>query len=174
MNQARSFGFEALEARMLLSTGHVAATHAAREVAAPAAQLMLDGTLTVDNRAAVMVADTNVDGGSTTATPVSGQFATLGTVRGVWDESIDAYGDYVGPDTITLRSPKGTIVIAFSEQSLLHTHTVAHGSANYEYPQREISGAGAYAHSSEKGTIELTTSNARTSIVSMQLQTGKV
>ncbi len=104
MKPARSFGFEALESRMLLSSGHVtSAHHAARADAAT--DLVLSGTLTVNNRAAIMESD--AEGDSINETPVSGTLGALGEVHGVWTETFDAYGDYVGPDTIALSQFEG-------------------------------------------------------------------
>ncbi len=170
MKHVRSFGFEALETRMLLSRGHVATAHHARAVAAPA-PVVLDGTLSVDSGAAVVEMDD--EGDSITETPVSGQLGALGEVHGVWDETFDEYGDYLGPDTIELHNAKGTIVIGFNDQAEMHVHKVAHGSVSYEYAQRFITGAGAYARASETGTIDLVTDTPRTSIQSMEIQTGK-
>ena len=74
---------------------------------------MFNGTLTVDYKAATM--DMNTDGSSTTVVPVSGRLGTLGVVHGDWNQTIDSYGNYEGPDTIQLRDPKGTFVITFND-----------------------------------------------------------
>ena len=61
--------------------------------------------------------NTNLDGGYTTSVPVSGQLNGLGQVHGVWYESTDQFGDYLGPDTITLHDAQGGFTIAFSNAS---------------------------------------------------------
>ena len=108
MSRVHSLGFEALESRELLSRAHPAIAHAAKDHARPAAvgaPLVLSGTLTVNNRAATT--NQNLDGGYTNSVPVSGQLSGLGQVSGVWYESTDSYGDYLGPDTITLHARRG-------------------------------------------------------------------
>jgi hypothetical protein len=172
MKHARSFGFDALESRMLLSSGHdTAAHHAARADAATGAALVLSGTLTVDNRAAIMQTDAESD--SINQTPVSGDLGALGEVHGVWTETFDTYGDYIGPDTIALHSSKGTIVVDFNDQNILQSRAVKKGPATYEYAQRVQGGTDAFVHTSETGTLVLTTNAPRTSIATMQFETGK-
>ena len=94
MSHVRSLCFEALEERKLLSRGHIVA-HAKH--AAVATPLVLNGTLTVDNKATTTSMDDQGD--TTTSIPVAGQLGTLGEVRGIWNESADSEGDYLGPDT---------------------------------------------------------------------------
>jgi hypothetical protein len=172
MKHARLFGFDALESRMLLSSGHVtAAHHGVRANAATGGALVLSGTLTVDNRAAIM--QTDAEDESINQTPVSGDLGALGEVHGVWTETFDAYGDYIGPDTIALHSSKGTIVVAFNDQNVLHSHAVKKGSVTMDYAQRAQGETGAYAHASETGTLVLATNKLQTSVASMQLETGK-
>src|SRR5262249_47181891 len=118
MKRVHSLRFEALERRELLSRAHAAGAHAAMVHATPAiagAPRGLDGTLTGNHHAAST--DMNLDGGYTTSVPVSGQLSGLGAVRGVWYESTDQFGDYLGPDTITLRGAQGSFTIAFSNAS---------------------------------------------------------
>ncbi len=167
MRNVHSLQFDALEPRKLLTKAHVVAAHAVP--AAVAAPLVLDGTLTVNNHAATT--NMNDDGSSTTSTPVSGQLGALGEVRGTWDESVDEFGDYMGPDTLRLRGPKGTIFIAFSNQDPGKPHPSAHGAVYHEETQRLYEGTGAYARPSESGTIDLTSNAARTAIASLTLQT---
>lgn len=168
MTRAHSLQFEALEGRELLSGAHAAA-HRARAHAAPAiagAPLVLDGTLTVNNRAAST--DTNLNGGYTTSVPVSGQLNGLGQVRGVWYESTDAYGQYTGPDTITLRDAQGGFTIGFSNASPGPAHKNGH-TVYYQHAQHTISGSGAYAGSTEIGSINLNENRAHTAVVSLTL-----
>lgn len=157
--------FEALEARKLLSKVHVAVAHTA-----PASvPLVLDGTLTVDSKAAS--SSTNPDGSTTTTVPVAGRLGALGEVRGLWYENADAFGDSSGPDTITLRNSKGAFGVAFNDQSSVQAHPIGNGAVSYEHAQRVLGGAGAYAHASESGSIELVTNKAKTQVVSLELNT---
>jgi hypothetical protein len=169
MNHVRILHFDPLEARELLSRAHAAVAHAARAHAAPAvaaAPLVLDGTLTVNNRAATST--TNLDGGYTTSVPISGQLAGLGEVRGVWYESTDSLGNYLGPDTITLRGTQGGFTIAFSNASCGPAHRNGH-TVYYQHAQHAVSGSGAYAGAAESGTIDLNENPAHTSVVSLTL-----
>ena len=164
MTHAHSPHFDALEARELL-TGSVAAhVHPAPAVAAP---LVLDGTLTVNNRAAMSV--TNMDGSSTTSVPVSGSLAGLGKVRGVWYESVDPYGIYQGPDTIRLRAARGTFTVAFSNQSPGPAHRSGAHTVYYQHNQRVQGGTGAYARARESGTLDLNMNAAHSAVASLTL-----
>jgi hypothetical protein len=156
---------EPLEARKLLSRVHVAVAHATPAAAGP---IVVNGTLTVDNKGATMT--TNVDGSSTSVVPVSGQIGALGTVHGAWDNTIDAYGDYVGPDTLFLHNSKGNILLTFNDQIAGGGHALDHGVMTYMHTQRLYRGSGAYAGASESGTIGLATNKARSLIVSMTLE----
>jgi hypothetical protein len=167
MSRVHSLRFEFLEARTLLSKAHLAMPHAAPAVTA--APLVLDGTLTIDNHAASPTM--NEDGSTTTSTPVVGRLGSLGVVRGVWNESVDEYGDYIGPDTLRLHASKGAFVVAFNNASSGPAHPAAHGAVYYEHPQRVYYPIGTYAGDSESGSIELITNPARTSVVSMKLST---
>lgn len=167
MSHARFLLFESLEARKLLSSTHAVAAHARPAVAAT--PLVLNGTLTVNNKAASTMM--NDDGSTTTSIPVSGQISTLGQVHGIWEESADAYGDYQGPDTVQLRSAKGMVVIAFSNASPGPAQHNGNGSLSYEHPQILEGGTRAYSRGTESGSIMLTTNAAHKSIVSMTLTT---
>src|SRR5262249_22588751 len=90
MSHVHSLDFEALETRELLSSTHHAGTHSKPTVAT--VPLVIDGTVAVNNNAAV--SDENLDGGTTTSVPLTGQLGALGKVTGVWHESTDGYGDY--------------------------------------------------------------------------------
>jgi hypothetical protein len=106
MKQIQWPDFEALEARKLLSRAPAAIAHDQPAAAGP---IVLNGTLTVDDKAATT--EMNADGSSTTVFPVSGQLGALGTVHGVWDNSVDAYGDYLGPDTLSVHNAKGGVLL---------------------------------------------------------------
>jgi len=166
MSQFRSLCFEALEARRLLSRTHVVPHARPAMMASP---LVLDGTLTVENKATTTTM--NLDGSTTTSVPVAGQLGTLGEVHGVWTESVDTYGDPTGPDTLQLHDAKGTFLVAFNEQNAGREHRLAGGAVDYAVAQRVYDGTGAYARASESGSIELTTNSARTVVQSMTLNT---
>jgi hypothetical protein len=172
MKPSRSFGFETLESRMLLSSGQVtAARRAARADRAAASAVVLSGTLTVISKNAIM--ETDDDDDSINETPVSGTLGALGAVHGVWTESYDEYGDYLPPDTIALHNSKGTIVLAFNDQNMLHSGADKKGPETFEYAEHVQSGTGAYAHASETGSLVLTTNTTRTDIATMQFEPGK-
>jgi hypothetical protein len=166
MRRVRSLSFEPLEERKLLSRAHVA-VHSKPAVATTA--LVFNGTLRVDNNAATMSEDD--EGDTTTSTPVSGQLGPLGQVRGIWNTSDDEYGDYLGPDTLQLRTAKGTFVVAFSEQNTDSASHLHGGATDTVDPQLGSVGTGAYAHERESGTIGLTSNSARNEIVSLTLTT---
>jgi hypothetical protein len=161
MNRDRTLHFEPLEGRQLLSGAHARARHAATAV-----PLVFSGTLTVVNTAAS--ANTNMDGGYTTSAPVVGQLSGVGHVHGVWYESTDQMGDYMGPDTITLHGPKGGFTIGFSNASSGPAHKVGR-TVFYEHAQHVISSSGGYAGASESGTIDLNENRQHTGVVSMTL-----
>jgi hypothetical protein len=158
-------GLEALEARKLLSRVHVAVAHATPAAAGPIA---VKGTLTVDNKGATTAM--NADGSSTSVVPVSGQLGALGTVHGVWDNSVDAYGDYLGPDTLSLHNSKGSILLTFNDQNPHGGRALGQGAVSYMHTQRLYRGGGAYTGASESGTIALATNKARSLITSMTLE----
>jgi hypothetical protein len=164
--QARSFLCEFLEPRMLLSTAHTSGAHATAAAVTP---LVLDGTLSVDNNAAVSI--TNPDGSTTTSTPVAGRFGTLGELRGVWNETVDEYGDSEGMDVLRLAGSKGTIIVEFDTDAAGPARPAGHDAVYYQEPQRIYSGTGAYARTSEAGTIQVYTNSGRSEIESMTLHT---
>ncbi len=166
MSHVRSLCFDALEERKLLSRGHVVA-HAKNAVVATA--LVLNGTLTVNNRGTTTQMDEQ--GNTTTSTPVSGQLGVLGEVHGIWNESADSDGDYVGPDTLQLHNATGSFIVAFNANNPGQLHRIAGGAVYYEHPQHIAAGTGAYARVEESGSIELTTNKARTVVESMTLST---
>jgi hypothetical protein len=171
MKRVHSLRFETLETRQLLSTAHAAVAHGAHAARAAAVPLVLNGTLTVNNNPALASINTNVDGSMTTSVPVSGQLGTLGQVHGVWNQTVDQFGDYEGPDTLVLRNSKGSFGVAFNDQSAKPTVAKAHGALSYEHAQVVLGGNGAYARATESGSIEATSNAARTEIVSLTLQT---
>jgi hypothetical protein len=166
MRRGRPLCVESLEERKLLSGSHVAA-HARPAVATT--PLVISGTLKVDNGAATMTEDDSGD--ILIATPVSGQLGSLGEVHGTWNTSADEFGDYLGPDTLQLRTSKGSIVVQFNEQDVDSVHHVAKGPSETIDPQLASNGTRAYARTRESGTIELTTNPARTDVVSLTLTT---
>jgi hypothetical protein len=166
MKHVHSLRFETLEARQLLSRAHVAVAHAARP---PATPVVLNGTLTVDNNPSATTTTMNEDGSMTTSVPVAGQLGALGQVHGIWNETVDSFGDYEGPDTLTLHDSKGTFAVAFDNENSPRADVKVRGAFSYEHLQMVYGGNGAYARASESGSIELTTNAARTEIVSMTL-----
>ncbi len=170
MKHVHSLRFETLEARQLLSRAHVhaAVVHAARPAATP---VVLNGTLNVDNNPNATTTTTNEDGSMTTSMPVAGQLGALGEVHGIWDETVDSFGNYEGPDTLTLHDSKGAFAVAFNNENSPRAGVKVGSAISYEHPQILYGGNGAYARASESGTIELTTNAARTEIVSMTLHT---
>jgi hypothetical protein len=168
MRHARSPRLDDLEDRKLLSKAHIAAAHPSHAVAA--APLVINGTLAVDYKAATM--DMNPDGSSTTVVPVSGRLGTLGVVHGDWNQSVDSYGDYEGPDTIQLRDPNGSFIIAFNDQSPGKTYKTAQGTPYFEHTQHVTGGTHAYAKATEIGSIELVTNPAKNQINSLILTTS--
>jgi hypothetical protein len=128
---------------------------------------VLDGTLTADNHAAATT--TNLDGGYTNSVPVSGQLSELGQVHGVWSESTDAYGNYLGPDTVTLHGSQGSFTVAFSNATPGPAHRTGPHSVYYRHAQRLSSGSGAYAKAKESGTIDLNMNASHTTVESLTL-----
>lgn len=167
MKRGHSLSFESLEGRELLSGVHGA--HAAKATAHPAATggpLVFSGTLTVDNKEAVT--NTNMYGGYTTSVPVSGQLSGVGLVHGVWYESTDQYGDYLGPDTVTLKGSQGSFTIAFSNATSGPAHKDGK-TVYYQHAQMFDGGSGAYVGATELGTIDLNENRAHTGVESMTL-----
>jgi hypothetical protein len=166
MSHERSLCFEALEERKLLSRSLIVAHAKHASVATP---LALNGTLTINNRGTTVSMDEQGD--TTTSIPVAGQLGTLGEVRGIWHESSDSEGDYVGPDTLQLHNSKGSFNVAFNADNPGQLHRVAGGAVYYQHPQHVSGGTRAYARVKESGSIDLTTNAARTVVESMTLST---
>lgn len=176
MKRVPTLNFDTLEPRQLLSRAHAhaalahaALAHAARPAANP---IVLNGTLKVDSSQSQMSSTQNADGSTTTSVPVAGQLSGLGEIHGIWDETVDSFGDYEGPDTLTLRNTKGIFVVAFNNDNASPANARARGPVTYEHRQIVEGGAGAYARASESGTIELTTNAAKSEIASITLHTG--
>ena len=167
MSHVRSLHFDSLEARKLLTKTHLATVHSVPAVVA--APLVLSGTLTVDNKAGTSM--TNLDGSTTNMVPVAGRLGALGEVRGVWNESLDSFGDYEGPDIIQLHAAKGTFTITFSNATPGPTHTTAAGAVYYQHSQRAGLGTGVFKSESETGSIQLVLNHAKTVVQSMVLDT---
>jgi hypothetical protein len=154
-------GFDALESRKLLTKAHPLA---------PAVVLALSGTLAVDNNASYVTED--AEGDTTTTTPVAGVLGTLGKVRGLWNKTFDAYGDYLGPDTLQLHNTHGTFVIAFDTTNPGKVRRLGRGIITYQIPQHVRSGTLAYARASESGSIELFGDTSKTLVDKMTLSAG--
>jgi hypothetical protein len=170
MSRVHSLHFEALESRELLSTAHPAAAHAAKahtKAAVATVPLVLNGTINVNNGEAL--SDENMDGGYTTTVPVSGQLGALGQVTGMWYESSDEYGDYLGPDTITLHTSQGAFTIAFNNGSSGPAHRTGPHSVYYQHKLQIEGGTGAYSGDTGSGTIDLNMNAAHTLVQSITL-----
>jgi hypothetical protein len=162
-----SLRFDLLETRTLLSAIHRAPAH--DQPAPGTVPLVFDGTLMVGNKSPMSTM--NQDGSTTTSVPVAGRLGTLGEVRGVWNESVDQFGDYLGPDTLRLHTANGTFLVAFDNASSGRAHRVAKGVVYYQHPQRVYNPTGAYAGQVESGTIDLNLNRAHTHVMSLRLQT---
>ena len=105
-----------------------------------------------------------------TSTPVAGQLGALGEVHGIWNETSDEYGDYMGPDTFAAPYRQG--IFRCSIQRAEHRRRSPYrGGRRSSLSTRSspADGTGAYARTKESGTIELTTNSARTIVDSMTL-----
>ncbi len=169
MRHALSPRCEDLEGRMLLSARahHAAAPKA--QVPVVTTPLVVQGTLAVAQKAAS--SSTDGSGDTITTVPVTGELTGIGKVRGLWNESEDAYGNYIGPDTIQLRSAQGTFSVVFNDTHLGKAHRTATGASFNPVPQHVHGGTGAYAHATETGTIVLNTNATRKVIESLALNT---
>jgi hypothetical protein len=157
MRHARFLDFDALEGRKLLTRAHHVAAH--HPHAAAAVALVLDGTLAANQKAAVT--SMNADGSTMVSVPVAGVLAGLGQVRGFWNQSTDSFGEYLGPDTLQIRDARGAFVVVFNNANPVRPQRTAAGLVFRPLPQRVHGGAGAYAHATETGTIQVTSNPAR-------------
>ena len=169
MRRVLSLRFDALEARKLLSAAQVAATKPA-----PAAPLNIDGTLAVDVNDAS--SSQNLDGSMTTSVPISGRLGALGKGFGFWNDTVDANGNYEGPDTLVIKFnnhlSKGTLTIAFNNQNTGKPRLMGHGLGYYQHPQEIESGAGEFAKASESGPIHVIVSTKNGAIEGLALGTA--
>ena len=169
MSQVRSLNFEALEGRELLSAAVAKAAHHALATVA-VRPIVLNGTLVVDNRPNADVINVSTDDTTTTSTPVAGRLGTLGEVRGTWNTSQDVFGDPNGLDTLRLHSAKGSLILIFNGEQGAKAHPAGHGAVYYQYAQKLYGATGAYAGTSETGTITLTTETSLSKLDSISLE----
>jgi hypothetical protein len=165
----RAFGFDSLEARELLAASHQAARPHSTPMIAET-PLVLSGTLAVENNLTSSVP--NADGSTTTSTPLAGNLGSLGRVTGVWNESLDSFGDASGLNVLRLQTGKGSLVITFSTVNTVKTHPAGHGEVFYTRAQKLFAGTGAYAGAKESGMLDLTTNPGRSAIASVTLKSA--
>jgi hypothetical protein len=168
MRHPRALGFDALEARKLLSRSRVVGPHTTPMIVAT--PVVVDGTLAVNNSAAI--SSSNPDGSTTTSTPVSGHLGALGKVRGLWNQTVDEFGDVDGPNVLRLVVPKGGLIITFNTLTAVKAHPTGHGTVYYPRAQEVLEGTGAYAGATESGMIDLTTNHSKSEITSLVLTTA--
>ncbi len=168
MRHLRALGFDALEARKLLTASHAAKHHTVPMI--PATPIDLDGTLAVDNNA--MTSTTNPDGSSTSSTPVVGRLGTLGKVRGVWNQGLDAFGDPTGVNALRLGTSKGSVIIVFDTVNAVKPLPAPHDAIYDARAQELYTGTGAYAGAVESGMIDMTTNSGRNQFVSLTLKSA--
>lgn len=169
MSHVRTLCFDHLEARKLLTKVHHGAVHkAAAVVAVP---LVLDGTLTVNNKDAMQNMDTGTATTTSTAVPIAGKLGSLGHVTGVWEETTDEYGDYLGPDMLLLHSSQGSFIVAFNDATSGPSYKNSNGTIYYQHDQHTGDPTGAFAGESESGTLNLNMNHARTEVESITLDT---
>ncbi len=169
MKHVRSLRFEALEVRQMLSETSLPVADPAPALASP---IVLDGTLKVEYGAHGSALMRNANGSKTRSIRVAGQLGSLGRVHGIWDESVDVYGNYDGPDTLRLMNSKGKIVVSFFNQNSPRGVAKLASSTSYEHAQQVVGSAGAYAGATETGSIVLTTSATGRHVVTLTLHTA--
>ena len=152
MKRVLSLRFDSLEAKKLLSTAHLAAAPPA-----PATPLVLDGSLSVDVKAATAV--DNLVGSITTSVPISGRLGALGKGSGVWIDSVDELGNYLGPDSLVLKFnnhySKGTFTLEFNNVNTGKAHPMGHGLGYFQHIEHLESGTGEFANVTQKGSINV-------------------
>jgi hypothetical protein len=166
MRRVRSFRVEALEPRKLLTKAHAVAVHPA-----PAAPLVLNGTLLVDTNPKATTTKVNPDSGSTTSVRVTGTLGALGAVQGVWNETVDVNGNSEGADVLRLRNAAGSVIVAFNDTGTARAMPAGHGAESAMYAQNLFNATGAYAGTAEKGSIQLVTNRAHSEVTSLVLHT---
>jgi hypothetical protein len=169
MRHVLSRRFDALEARKLLSTAHVAAA-----TPAPATALVLNGPLAVDVKSPTAI--DNLDGSITTSVSISGRFGALGKGFGVWNDSVDELGDYLGPDTLVLKFDnhysKGTITLEFNNVNTGKAHPMGHGQGYFQHAERFESGTGDFANASQKGSVNVIVNSKNGTVEGLSLVTA--
>ena len=168
MKHVRSLGFEALEARQLLSRGALAVSDA---VPGPSSPLVLNGTLHVSYGPYESSLTRNFNGSLTRTVAVAGHLGSLGRVHGLWSESVDTYGNYDGPDRLAVGNAKGSIMITFFNKNPSWASTKRRRAVSFEHTQQILVGSGAYAGASETGTVVLTTKPWHTRVFTLTLHT---
>ena len=170
MKRDHALGFDALETRKLLTKVHVAAAHPATAVAAT--PVVITGTLTVNMKAATSIL--NGDSSTTSSAPVSGRLGSYGKVQGTWNETVDAFGAYEGPDWVQLQSknPKGSFIIAFNNNNPGSPTPIGHGTGMYQHAQHLYNGTGAFAKATESGSIEVLENTKTKDVESLVLITA--
>jgi hypothetical protein len=171
MRHARSLEFDGLEARKLLSRAHAPVVHHAVKAEVATVPLVLNGTLTVDNKAA-QETSTNGFGGETISTPVSGVLSGVGKVHGQWNENLGSFGDYLGANVLVLQNKQGSFMISFGTENAKNSTRTAKGFIFAPIPQHIVSPTGAYAHSAETGSIVLNTNASRELVLNMSLSSA--
>ena len=126
MSHVRALGFDALEARKLLTAAHIAALHTTPMIVA--APVVFDGTLTVDNNQRTRPRTPTA---AQPHRPPSPALGALGKVRGVWNKNLDQFGDPTGLDVLRLHAPKGSLIIMFNTPNTVKPHAAAHGTVYY-------------------------------------------
>jgi hypothetical protein len=161
--------FDDLEARKLLTKAHIVAVHAAHAVVA--APLNLNGTLLVDNNPNATTSTTNPDGSTTVAVEVTGQLGAAGAVQGFWTETYDSMGDNAGVDVLRLHNAKGSLILEFNVANPGRAMPAGRGAVFHEYAQKLFDATGAFAGTTEGGSIELITNRAQSIIATLSLHT---
>jgi hypothetical protein len=167
--RAHAFSFDALEDRKLMTAAHrVAKPHTTPMIIGT--PLVLNGTLAVDNNLASSM--NNPDGSTTTSTPVAGNLSSLGKVEGVWNSTVDEFGDIDGPNVLRLANAKGSVIITFNTANAAKAHSAGHGSVYYARAQKLYTGTGAYAGATESGMLDMTSNDSKSEIESLTLKSA--
>jgi hypothetical protein len=175
MRHARSLGFDALEARKLLTKVHHPALSAnavpASSTAEISAPITFQGTLNIANKSSSIVTDDL--GNQTTVVPVSGYIDGIGAVKGTWDESADSAEQYLGPDSIQLHNSKGSFVLGFYATQLGQSEQNPQGTILYPGANVQVDdGTGAYANIKGSGFVQEMTNAKETVIEGLSLSGG--
>ncbi len=167
--RARTFSLDVLEDRKLMTAAHrVARPHATPMIAGT--PLVLTGTLAVDNSLSSSI--DNPDGSTTTSTPLAGNLSSLGKVQGVWNSTVDEFGDQAGPNVLRIANSKGSVIITFNTATTAKAHAAGHGSVYYARAQKLYTATGAYAGDTESGMLDMTSNDSKSDIVSVTLKSA--